>query len=72
MGVCMSKNNCAGMSLYVIGIKICDIKYYHSHCCDLIPEKRIICNNPIYWWQRRCNNSRCNSNRHLEIYNLIR
>lgn len=65
MGCITSKYKCAGMSPYIIGYEICDIEYYHTHCNDLIPEARHICNSPIYWWQFRCPNYWCNSRRHI-------
>lgn len=71
MGLLLSKK-CSGMSPYVIGIYVCDIKYYHKHCDYLIPESRQICNNPIYWWQYRCSNLRCNSRRNINLYDTIR
>ena len=73
MGTIYSKKTkCGGMSPYVLGYDNCDINRYHTHCEDIIPESKIICNNPIYWWQRRCNNNRCNSVRHIYSTSEVR
>ncbi len=53
---CFGKKKCSGMSLYVLGNNDCNINYFHSHCYDIIPETRLICNKPIYWWKRKGSN----------------